>query len=377
MLRHIIGSILFFMVVVFSTVCWAQVTTLSSAQPVSNLQGVKSTAKVTNAVVTPGVNQLTQFRWANHPDAVSGNTMMVLVFDVSGPVEVEGALTDTPTPQLTVNVKQSTPGKISRVISLDKQIANSVNIEALDGSNTKISVDLPFMIGDSDYKVYTLPASRPTGKNFRIVVEITRPTIPAKFTSGLKNKVIAIDPGHGGSDVGAIGGAQSEEKNVTLAVALKLKALLETAGAKVLMTRQVDRDVYAPNDSAVEELQARSNVANSHKADIFISIHANASASREVGGTTTYYYKKSRYDSLLAQSLQTSLLEADGLDDRGAMTADFYVLKKTVMPAALVETAFISNPNEEKLLNSPWFQAKMAQGLERGIDRFFTKVSKG
>jgi len=196
------------------------------------------------------------------------------------------------------------------------------------------------------------------------------------FTPGIKGKVIAIDPGHGGSDTGAIGPTNIQEKAVTLAVSMKVKALLEQAGAKVYMTRTDDRDVFAPNDSASEELGARVAVGNKYKADIFVDIHANSFTNPQVGGAGTYYYKKSIYDKVLARTIQSNLADASGLDDRGIYPANFYVLKHTVMPAVLIELAFLSNPKEEKLLNTPLVQQKMAQGIVNGIDDFFTQAAK-
>ncbi len=192
-----------------------------------------------------------------------------------------------------------------------------------------------------------------------------------KLSPGLKGKIIAIDPGHGGTDCGAIGPDNVTEKTVTLAVAIRVKKLLEKAGAKVYMTRLDDRDVYAPNASAANELGARAMVGNKNKADVFLDIHANSFNDPKVGGTATYYYQKSNYDSLLAQSLQSSVVAADGLNDRGIRSANFYVLKHTQMPAALIELAFLSNPTEENLLNSSQFQQTLAQGIVNGLIRFF------
>ena len=159
-------------------------------------------------------------------------------------------------------------------------------------------------------------------------------------------------------------------------MALQAKTLLEKAGAKVIMTRQDDRDVFGAAASATDELKARTTVANNRKADAFISIHINAFTNRTAGGTSTYFYQKTPYDSMLAQNLQTTLLRAGGLLDRGVHSANFYVVKRTVMPAALLELAFISNPDEEKLMNTPQFHQRMAQGIVQGLDRFFTQAAK-
>jgi len=120
------------------------------------------------------------------------------------------------------------------------------------------------------------------------------------FTPGLKDKIIVIDPGHGGTDTGIIGPDGIKEKTIILAVALKVKVLLEQAGAKVIMTRIDDRDVFSPNASAVAEVGARVAVANINKADVFINISGNFFVNPNINGTATYYYQKSVYDRVVS-----------------------------------------------------------------------------
>lgn len=361
-------------------------TSISSAGPAPQMAdkpGARLLAvvgKTASAAAKPEAAplELTQVRWAAHTDAVTGLKKLRLVFDASGPVEAQGAMDGAPTPRLIINVKGATPGKIANTVDLDGNIAESLSISADEGQNTKIVVEMPLMVDESEYKVFTLPMDPANKKPHRVVVDINQafPPMEFNFTAGLKNKVIAIDPGHGGSDPGAVGLAKGQEKTVNLEVALKVKALLEKAGAKVLMTRQDDRDVYGPNASAVDELKARSSVANLKKADLFLSIHSNAAANRAADGTATYYYQKTAYDALLARNLQAGMIQAVGLKDRGTFPANFYVIKRTIMPAALVEMAFLSNPAEEKLLVNPQFQQKMAQGIVQGLENFFTQAAK-
>ena len=321
--------------------------------------------------------ELSQVRWANHTEALTGAAKLRLVMDVSGPVKASGVVINAPTPRLVVTVTGTTPGKGVADLTFDGQVVEKVSFD-ISGTDTKVTFDLPLKVEASDYKVFTLPSDAKANKPFRVVVDINKPLpLPDfSFTAGLKNKVIVIDPGHGGSDSGAIGPSRYQEKTVTLAVAQNVQDLLEKAGAKVIMTRQDDRDVFGSNATDVEELKARSSVGNNYKADIFLSIHADSFSNPAAGGTTTYYYQKTLYDSMLAEALQTSLIEAGNLQDRGARTANFYVIKRTQMPAALVELAFISNPNEEKLLSSPGFQQKMSLGIVRGLERFFDQAAK-
>ena len=184
----------------------------------------------------------------------------------------------------------------------------------------------------------------------------------------LKNKVIVVDPGHGGSDTGAIGPHNVAEKDVTLTIARDLRKLLSDAGAKVIMTRTSDRDVAYDGASDSEELQARVDMANQANADLFISIHADASV-ESVNGTATYFYPGSN-DSL-ANLVQSNMVSQLKLYDRGFQPNDYYVLKYTTMPSILTEAAFISNSKEEKLLMNPGFDKKIAVGIYNGVKKYF------
>jgi len=196
-----------------------------------------------------------------------------------------------------------------------------------------------------------------------------------KNITGLKDKIIVIDPGHGGNDAGAIGPTGVMEKTVTLNVALELEKLLTAEGASVIMTRSTDRTV-SPNGaqaSDIEELQVRCDVANHAKADIFISIHADSFTKPEARGTTAYYYGQSEDDRAqkLADSIRKALCEQIKTPSRGTKPCNFYVVRHTDMPATLIELAFISNAEEEKLLSSEEGVLKAAQGILDGIEDYF------
>ncbi len=373
-------KIAFLFVLVLFMVSWTGVyaapDTVPVAKPAISLPKV-SAGKTVEARAASRQPELSQVRWANHTEALTGSAMLRLVMDISGPVEASGVVISGPTPRLSVTIKGTTPAKTVKNLTFDGKVIEKVSFAA-SGQDTKVVFDLPTMEDNLDYRVFTLPSDPQAKKPFRVVVDINKPVpIPDfSFTTGLKNKVIAIDAGHGGSDPGAIGPTNYMEKTATLAVAKRVQALLEQAGARVIMTRQEDRDVFGPKASDVEELNARSTVANNRKADVFLSIHMNAFTDPSVGGTSTYYYQKTKYDSMLAQSLQTSLVEAGNLQDRRVNQANFYVIKRTRMPAALIELAFISNPDEEKLLSLPDFQQKMSLGIVRGLERFFDQAAK-
>ena len=192
--------------------------------------------------------------------------------------------------------------------------------------------------------------------------------------TGLKGRKIVLDPGHGGSDSGAIGPTGVMEKSITLRVANELRRLLVQEGATVYMTRTTDREVSPKRARAtdIEELQARCDVANQKDADIFISIHMDSFTSDAAKGTTGYYYslgnKRSR---LLADKIRSGVIDQLGTQSRGTQSSNFYVVKHTDMPATLIELAFISNKGEEKLLNSEDGVKKAAQGIADGIADYF------
>ena len=180
-------------------------------------------------------------------------------------------------------------------------------------------------------------------------------------------KTIVVDPGHGGSDPGAIGITGLQEKIVNLAVGQTLVNMLKDAGAKVLVTRSGDQSVSN---------QQRVDLANDAKADLFISIHANAFSNPESNGTETHYCGKNSSataSKYLAQQLQRELLPALGLRDRGVKANSFFVLTRTEMPAALVELGFLTNADEEKLLSEKKTQQAAAEALFRGIEAYLQK----
>lgn len=188
---------------------------------------------------------------------------------------------------------------------------------------------------------------------------------------GIKGKVITIDPGHGGSDPGAVSKKGTYEKNITLSMARKLKSDLEDLGATVYLTRNADVDVAGKNADDAEELQARVNVAENHGSDLFISLHINASVNKKATGISTYYYAKTKYDGKLANCIHKQLTSNFGLNDMGVRQANFYVTKRCYMPAVLMELGFITNAKEEKTIKGNWFQNKAMDLVAKGIRDYF------
>ena len=172
--------------------------------------------------------------------------------------------------------------------------------------------------------------------------------------------VVAIDPGHGGSDPGAIGPDGVREKDIVLAIAGDLYALLSQQHIDTVMVRQSDVFV-ALDDRAV--------VAQRAGATLFISIHANASVDPNARGTQTFYYTPQSVP--LAQAVLTGVSRAAGLAPRGVTQARFEVLVDDAkIPAILVETAFVTNPREEQQLRDPGQQQLIAQGIFQGIQQY-------
>jgi N-acetylmuramoyl-L-alanine amidase len=181
-------------------------------------------------------------------------------------------------------------------------------------------------------------------------------------------KLIVLDPGHGGSDRGA-SRADLQEGVLNLDLAKRVRALLIARGWQVQLTRDTDVDVFAANDSAHDELQARDNIANQAGARLFVSIHCNSYINSGPSGTTVYYSKPS--DVSLAQIMDHDLAMG-GLDtkDDGIVKSHLYVTLHANMPAVLIETAFLSNPSDYAKLTSPDWRQKVAEAIANGIDQY-------
>ena len=219
--------------------------------------------------------------------------------------------------------------------------------------------------------------------------------------------VVVIDPGHGGDNMGARGPSGLIEKNVTLDIAIRLrKLILENMSAEVILTRDSDEAV---------SLDERTATANHNRADLFVSIHANASRRVNARGAETYFLSYQATDdearavaaiendtlgldggipdnsslqmilwdiaqsaflqesSALAEVVQDNLNDALGIDNRGIKQAPFRVLMGATMPAVLIEVAFISNPEEERRLRNAAFQDRLARAIYESIEHYNDK----
>lgn len=299
----------------------------------------------------------------------------------------------------------------------DKKIADERLVESnvLDGYEVKrlilsSGIKVSFTLKHSaDYKV------RKTDSGLAVIfggngVASSVASIPVsaetkkRMAAQLSNIRIVVDPGHGGDDEGAVGPDGTLEKNVTLALAKRLSAeLREKLGARVYLTRTSDKAL---------SLEERNAIAITKKADLFISIHANAARDAKASGVETYYLnnasdeaaerlaarenksamkKLSEVEHIISTMLQNydaaeSKILADAVQgrlskklnrshgemkNRGVRSALFYVLVGAKCPAILVETAFISNPREERLLTERGFQRDAAQAIADGVKQYF------
>ncbi len=270
--------------------------------------------------------------------------------------------------QLIFNIEDAQISNISRQEKLDGNIAKKVFLqEKKDTVQGKIYLQEEV---NNNYKIYSLGKKGIAIDIFNSVVNT--PVASDVALSNVKNKIITIDPGHGGSDSGAVGPNGYTEKEGAFVISQKVASILNQSGAKVVMTRDSDVDVYGPNASARNELQARVDVGNNANSDIFVSIHCNAFVNPAANGTQTFYYGSSYQGQRLAQNIQEKMIEANGLRDRGISTCNFYVVKHSYMPAVLIETAFITNYDEEALLSDDEWQTTMAKAIAEGINEYFS-----
>lgn len=272
------------------------------------------------------------------------------------------------------------------------------------GSDVVLQLTSPDVVGDA----YRLD------NPFRIVIDFRKaagavpgvmpPSVVPHMVEPPGIRTIVIDPGHGGKEVGAIGPNGLMEKDATLAVARKLAtAISSRLNARVILTR---------DDDSVVSLDQRTGIANQYKADLFLSVHMNAAVVKGAHGSETYFLSLEASDELarkaaeveneaarsaapagtdlkfilwdlaqqeylnessrFAQDIQEEMNKATGVQNRGVKQAPFKVLVGATMPAALVEVAFISNPDEEAKLKNDEFQNMVVDALTRAVQRYKT-----
>src|SRR6266496_1688190 len=180
--------------------------------------------------------------------------------------------------------------------------------------------------------------------------------LAATASAQTRYTTVVIDPGHGGFDRGGIPGQQLPEKMMTLDVSLRLKPLLEKAGYKVVLTR--DTDVFVP-------LGTRVAMANSYPNAIFVCIHFNSATRSGANGIETYFY--STESAPLAASIHSALVGGAPSDNRGVRRRGYFVLRRTTIPAVLIECGFLTNPTEAQYAQTNAYRQKLAEEIARGI----------
>ena len=228
--------------------------------------------------------------------------------------------------------------------------------------STERGEGIRFEFATGEYDNYKVFSSKPA-------TSITLSLMKGKIKDRKISNLILLDPGHGGFDPGAVGPSGLTEKDVNLAVALLTAEILQREGYNVMLTRNDDRFI---------SLKDRVEMANSLEAMLFVSIHSNSANATYSEGTETFIAPdKVASSQLLADALQQNLLKELKRYDRGVKKENFYVIKYTDMPAALVEVAFISNPHEESLLASNLFREKAARAIAQGIMEYMQKINNG
>ena len=256
---------------------------------------------------------------------------------------------DFPNARLALEMGQDLDRKLGHPLLSGLRMETIEDIEPL----TRITLEIPRIVGftaNAFDKSFTLELRKPRESGGR-----------------LAEKLIVIDPGHGGNSSGATGGGILE-KHLCLAIALKLRTALEALGAKVVMTRDKDSSVA---------LYDRPRLANDIGADLFISIHNDSTARPgSASGTSTYYHMGDPSSRALAVCIQQAICGCSGLPNRGALSdgvlyqSGLAVLRASSMPAVLTEVAYINNNRDRAKLTDPAFQKAVADAMMRGIRKY-------
>lgn len=180
--------------------------------------------------------------------------------------------------------------------------------------------------------------------------------VPPAWPASRNFSTVVIDPGHGGFDRGGIPGQDVSEKAMALDVSLRLARKLRAAGYRVVMTR--DSDVFVP-------LGERVRIANSYRDAVFVCIHFNSATRANANGIETYYY--SNQSAALAAAIHRQVVAGTTSDNRGIRRRGYYVLRRTNIPAVLVECGFLTNPWEARLALQSDYRDRLATQIAAGI----------
>lgn len=241
------------------------------------------------------------------------------------------------------------------VVVLVETNNNAQVTDIFQPGNQVVALQLQQFVAQSPYPSDTSrPSPRPT-PDLPPTTPSPTPDLPRIPNSRI---VVAIDPGHGGSDPGAVGRGGLKEVDVVLPIGLQVSSILQRQGVQVVMTRRDDREV---------ELEPRVQIAEQANANLFVSIHANAiSMDRpEVNGLETYYYSDA--GARFGRVIHNTIVQTMGSQDRGLRQARFYVIRNTSMPAILIEVGYVTGAQDAPNLSNSAWRTRMAEAIARGI----------
>ena len=194
----------------------------------------------------------------------------------------------------------------------------------------------------------------------------------------VSNKVIIVDAGHGTPDEGAESSNGTTEAELNLKIALKLQNLLEQSGSTVILTRSDENSIYDVGSDSIREkkisdIHNRVKIGNESSSDIFVSIHMNKIEQQQYSGWQTFYNKANENSKILATSIQNNLNDVMQKENNRtpAQLNTVYIMKHVEIPITIVECGFLSNPEDESLLQTEEYQNKLAWGIYNGITDYF------
>ncbi|NLM36608.1 MAG: N-acetylmuramoyl-L-alanine amidase [Firmicutes bacterium] len=233
-----------------------------------------------------------------------------------------------------------------------------------EGFQTATGTDSVFKLREEDPSTVEVELAVPRGHDYSVTWGQDRRTITVEVKNApLSGRVIILDPGHGGADAGAISPGGLREKELNLAVALRLKQKLEGLGAEVLLTREDDQYLW---------LYDRVAIANRTGGAVLLSIHANNHNKRDIHGLEIWHHPDRSESAVLAKALSEAVLARTNQHFRGIMASKDLVLpREAQMPAVIFEMGFVSNREEEKLLKTVEFQDKITDGISQGLIAYF------
>lgn len=206
---------------------------------------------------------------------------------------------------------------------------------------------------------------------------INKKTI-ATMSVPVTNRTIIIDAGHGGEDGGAVSSNGVSEAQINLSIALKIQKLLEQSGATVILTRSDDNAIYDIDSKTLRQkknsdLKNRVKIGNTSTADLFISIHLNKIEQSQYYGWQTFFKDGNEQGKKLATCIQNNLNESIQKENKRTplKISNIYIIKNVEIPTTIVECGFLSNPEEEKQLQTDEYQNRLAWGIYNGIMDYF------